>query len=536
MYESFFQLNERPFAAAPRVDRYFAAASVEGARQTLARCIERAEGAGMLIGPAGSGKTLVCHVLAEQFREQFAVALLANGHLSTRRALLQAILFELGLPYRGLEEGELRLSLIDHLASDRAAPQGMLLLLDEAHTFPIRLLEEVRLITNLVRGGQPRVRLVLAGNPLLEERFANPLLDSFSQRISSRCYLEGLDRAQTEQYIAAQIAAVGATASRIFTPDALEAAYRATDGIPRLLNQVLDHALMLAYAGGQRQIDGAGIEEAWSDLQQLPSPWNESRPRAEPTPPTGEGIIEFGGLNDEPLEPAFEEPQPTVLLHEIDDHLAALDEEFQPVGTIGPVTVVEGRPSSNPFSESFDEEEVVVDRYAASEADEFFRQPAVHSQEGRILSALLEPFVQAPGGPRLSVIGQKERDEAEGGAPLPMTITAISTADPLARSFDTSSASDAFQAESVAVAEPSRAEPSRAEPTAAQPAAAVEPRAAVSRPARLPIEEKSPLGVGDDDQIVVEDDPRPEPARPRPAPGAARRQEYRQLFSTLRRG
>src|SRR5258708_400356 len=101
MYESFFQLNERPFSAAPRLDRYFPARAIEAARQTLTRCIERAEGAALLVGPSGSGKSLLCQLLADQFQSSFAVALLANGRLSSRRALLQAILFELGLPYRG---------------------------------------------------------------------------------------------------------------------------------------------------------------------------------------------------------------------------------------------------------------------------------------------------------------------------------------------------------------------------------------------------------------------------------------------------
>ncbi|HVW36553.1 MAG TPA: AAA family ATPase, partial [Pirellulales bacterium] len=270
MYEAFFQLKQRPFASAPRVDRYFPAPAIEAARQALARCVERAEGAGMLVGASGTGKTLVCQLLAEQFRQQFSVALLSNGHLTTRRELLQAILFELGLPYRRMEEGELRLSLIDHLSSDQAGSQGLLLLLDEAHTFPIRLLEEVRLITNLVRHGQPRVRLVLAGSPVLEERFASPRLEAFSQRIASRSYLEPFDYAQTRQYVIAQLAAVGGEAESIFTSDALDAVYRATDGVARLVNQVCDHALMLALAGGRRQLTAAGIEEAWADLQQLP--------------------------------------------------------------------------------------------------------------------------------------------------------------------------------------------------------------------------------------------------------------------------
>jgi hypothetical protein len=121
MYESFYGFSERPFAVTVQPRRYFPAAAIELARQTLARCIERGEGVGLVTGPAGTGKSLLCQVLAERFRDRLTVALLASGQLCTRRALLQAILFELGLPYRGMEEGDLRLSLIDHL-SPRAQP------------------------------------------------------------------------------------------------------------------------------------------------------------------------------------------------------------------------------------------------------------------------------------------------------------------------------------------------------------------------------------------------------------------------------
>ena len=74
----------------------------------------------------------------------------------------------------------------------------------------IRLLEELRMITNLMRGGEPRVRVVMAGSPKLEERFASPRLDAFAQRLSARCYLESFGRDETYNYfVRCQIEMVG---------------------------------------------------------------------------------------------------------------------------------------------------------------------------------------------------------------------------------------------------------------------------------------------------------------------------------------
>lgn len=297
MYQSHFGLERRPFAAVPQPEFYYPSAQIETARNVLGRCIERAAGAGLLVGHTGAGKTLVCQMLADKFGDQFRVAHLSSAHLCSRRALLQSILYELGLPYRGLDEGELRLSLIDHLASRRESLRGMLLLVDEAHTLAISLLEELRMITNVVRDGESRVRLVLAGTSQLEEKFANPRLEAFSQRLVARTYLEPLTREETIGYIQHQLSQSGGDADKIFDDDSFHAIYNATDGIPRLINQLCDHALLMANVGGYMQIDSAKIQEAWADLQQLPTPWGEVDSESLETG-TGD-VVEFGDFESE---------------------------------------------------------------------------------------------------------------------------------------------------------------------------------------------------------------------------------------------
>jgi type II secretory pathway predicted ATPase ExeA len=380
MYDGCFGLNRRPFAPVAQIDQYFPATAVEGARTTLARCIQRGEGAALVIGPSGTGKTLLCLLLAEQFRRTFQVVMLSSGRLSTRRALFQAILYELGRPYRGLDEGEARLAVVDYLMAGDGSPRGILLLVDEAHTLPLRLLDEIRLLSNLARGGQPLVRLVLAGGPALEECFASPKLDSFSQRISARCYLEALNRTETEDYIQAEINSAGGCGDRVFPQETCQNIFQATGGVPRLINQVCDHALLLAYVAGRQRIEPANIEEAWGDLQQLPTPWNgESKGDS-----TGGGVIEFGSLDDQTDgapsvsmsasalristaedDRESDQAEPTQQICRIERLLAEAD-DFQPAGSIGPEIELCFEESAHPFQEEFEHEEVVADRYAAA--------------------------------------------------------------------------------------------------------------------------------------------------------------------------
>jgi type II secretory pathway predicted ATPase ExeA len=333
MYESFFRFHDRPFAAAPVIDTYYPAETIEQSRQNLIRIVERAEGPGLIVGPAGVGKSLLCRLLAEYFRDRFDVVILSSARITTRKALLQNILFELGLPYRDSEEGELRLSLLDFLQPGNSSENGMLLIVDEAHALPMRLLDEIRMITNLVRDGQVRVRLVLAGGPRLEERFAHPKLESFNQRLAARCYLDAIGREDCFRYVHSQIAAAGGDAAKIFDDSVQEAIYQATGGIPRLVNQICDHALVLGCAGGHRQLSGARIEEAWSDLQQLPGPWETPVAQVD----AGDGVVEFGSWDEEEHVDAKTESDSV-------DNVASSIDELEMELPSGELSVDEGTP------------------------------------------------------------------------------------------------------------------------------------------------------------------------------------------------
>ncbi|HZL91963.1 MAG TPA: AAA family ATPase [Pirellulaceae bacterium] len=521
MYESLFQFRERPFAAAPQTASYVPLGSIEQARQTLVRCIERAEGVGLVIGPAGTGKTLLCQLVAEHFRQrQFQVALMASARLHTRRSLLQNVLFELNLPYRGMDDEELRLSLIDHLTPRGSAQPGLVLIVDEAHTLPLRLLEEIRLISNFIRDGQPRVRLLLVGGPGMEERLASPKLESLSQRIAARCYLQPFNRKETFAYVRKQIERVGGDPDVVTPEGVLGAIHDASGGIARLINQLCDHACILAACDVQPQLSVKGIEQAWADLQQLPTPWHEpARPQA-----AGQGAaIEFGQLGDEPAD-----VNATVVLRrgdplgdktmgelsQIDDTIQALAEQDEsplvqasepqalaPIDAGSPEPPSRG--SADPFGSGFVEEEVVIDRYASLDARALPPRSHVASVEGQILGEAL-----------------RHHDEVQ-------RTPAVASAPP----------QPAAAWPAMRVIEP----PSDDEGNAAQEAtgAAFNPAddPVLPEPAEAPRHETlgtSAAGSDDRDLIVIQES-RPEGRIGLAAP-AQRRRRYRQLFSTLRKG
>lgn len=256
----------------------------------------------MVLGAAGYGKSLLADLVAEQLDDRLDVVKLQSARLCSRRALLQNILFELELPYRELSEGELRLSILDRLEpSPETAPEGILVVVDEAHTLHWKLLEELRLISNYTRNGHPRVRLLLLGNLRLEEIFTTPQMDSFNQRLAARCYLQPMNREETFEFIKHQFRQSSEIPESKITPDALEIVHSACEGIPRLVNQLMDYALVMASDKQLPCINADVVSEAWADLQQLPTPWTVKHSDAQSDPVAA--TVEFGQLEEIELQP-----------------------------------------------------------------------------------------------------------------------------------------------------------------------------------------------------------------------------------------
>lgn len=322
MVESFFGLSKRPFCVAPDPSSYVPVPCSDQAIEHSLRCVHRGEGPSVIIAGAGLGKSICSMMIASKLSSSMQVVLLASSQICTRRALLQSILYHLGLPYQENSEGKLRLALHEYLSRPQSTPSGVVLVIDEAQTLSVKLLDEIRLLTNTLTSGRPCVHLVLAGTLKLEDALAHPHLESLNQRIVSREYLTPLSHSETLHYIRKKIEFAGADHSAIFEPAALDAIFRASDGIPRLIEQLADQAILQSGTHAQKPIPSSRIGAVWTQLHQLPNPWSEpeltrhpqavARPENPPVatehhqddPP--EGVIEFGSLDslDSPdLEP-----------------------------------------------------------------------------------------------------------------------------------------------------------------------------------------------------------------------------------------
>ncbi len=412
--------SSRPFLAAPRVDFYHPAKAIDAALHGLDRLVRRSEGIGLVVGPPGTGKSLLLAKAAESVGDDFAVALLSGARICTRRALWQSILAEVGEPYRGIEEGELRIGIVERIRGLAATGSGLVILVDEGHTLPTRLIEELRQLTNIPTP-MPAVHIVLAGTPELEEILGGPRLESFAQRIGARHYLEPLDHAETLAYVRTQMQVAGLDWDAAFEPGCDDAVYGAADGVPRLVNQLCDHALVRVAEAGRARVAPADIAAAWGEIQRLPPPaalvhaGGSAALASEPPADEHEGIetadefssvfgddvaaefggegsvVEFGGFGDDTVletdAPAASDgpaERPAVADHRA--QVAGLDPWR------GPEVELVFDATDDPFTEFFEQEERVMERYVMRGPDDFASHGHVASREGAAIARQLDSF------------------------------------------------------------------------------------------------------------------------------------------------
>jgi type II secretory pathway predicted ATPase ExeA len=262
IYPRHFQLRQRPFPATPDPARYYPATSHERAIARLLGGLTDGEGVMTLTGPPGTGKTLLCHCLLERLGTGRNIAFLTNGRAGCRAGLLQAILYDLSLPYEGRGEQELRLALTDHLLRRYEEGRGTLLILDEAQDLTPDLLEELRLLGNLESRSGKAFQVVLVGQPALLETLRRPELTALWQRVAIRAEIEPLPLQEAADYLLHHLRVAGGKPERLFADEALELLCRQTHGVPRLLNQAAHQALHLAAEAGAAQVDAEAVLEA----------------------------------------------------------------------------------------------------------------------------------------------------------------------------------------------------------------------------------------------------------------------------------
>lgn len=268
MYGTHFGLQELPFTITPDTSFFFAHASHQEALNTLLVAVRSGEGFMKVIGEVGTGKTLLCRKFlgALDYRE-FVTAYIPNPYLQPMTLLL-ACADELGIKYpQHINQHQLLKLINRYLIDTYAEGKRVVLCLDEAQAIPLETLESLRLLSNLETERRKLLQVVLFGQPELDVRLNNNSIRQLKQRVSFSCQLSPFSLSEVEFYISHRLTVAGYRGPRLFPHKVVKQIYRASNGIPRLVNILAHKSLMVAFGEGARMVGERHVRMAVADTE-----------------------------------------------------------------------------------------------------------------------------------------------------------------------------------------------------------------------------------------------------------------------------
>ena len=269
MYETYYQLETAPFENTPDPRFFFASDQHNEALAAIEYTIRMRKGIVVITGPIGAGKTTVSRTMLRRCGDSATVIQLAHGH-RTADELITHMLHRLGLPEAVNGSHAERLERLEqHLLHCAAAGRPVVLFVDEAQTLSDAALEELRLISNFDTEQTKLLQLVLIGQPELRERLSRESLAPLRQRVIIARMLRPLNAGEVRQYIEHRLRIASRNPADVrvrFDPAAVDRIASFTGGVPRLINAVCDHCLLLGMVQKAQSISRKMTERVIADM------------------------------------------------------------------------------------------------------------------------------------------------------------------------------------------------------------------------------------------------------------------------------
>jgi type II secretory pathway predicted ATPase ExeA len=264
LYTGFFNLSRRPFSLVPDSRFLYWSRHHKRAYAMLEYGLLTRAPITLVTGEVGAGKsTLLFHLLGSA-SEDLRLGLVANAH-GDRGELLHWVLLAFDLaPDPSESYVQLFGRLQEFLIAEYAAGRRVVLIFDEAQNLSLASLEELRMLTNINSGGDELLQLILVGQPELRDTVLSPDMKQFAQRVAASVHLPALDAEMVAEYLDSRLRTAGAT-GEIFQPGAVDLIFGATGGVPRLVNQLADLALVYAFTNDEKHVGRAIVQQVLDD-------------------------------------------------------------------------------------------------------------------------------------------------------------------------------------------------------------------------------------------------------------------------------
>ncbi len=269
MYKDHFSLKEYPFSLTPDPKFIVFTPSYNELLAGLYYGIEMAKGLIVLTGEVGTGKTTALRWLIRRLDSSVRAAYIFNPHLSIDEFYHHVTEMLNITDYEN--KTDMLLEMGKMLEDRHRRGLRTLLIVDEAHEISDEVMEEIRLLLNFESDSAKHLQIILTGQPELRERLRQKNLRQLKQRVALRCEMPVLPTIdEVTRYITERLMLAGSSQKNIFTQDAIDFVYQCSEGIPRLINNLCDNALIAAFAANEKKVTREMVEEVAANLDLLP--------------------------------------------------------------------------------------------------------------------------------------------------------------------------------------------------------------------------------------------------------------------------
>ena len=266
MYLEYYGLRELPFNITPDPHFLFLSEKHQEELNHLLFGIRERKGFIELTGDVGAGKTTICRRLLELLGANYKIALILNPCL-TMNQLLRCIVTELNVAVRSFDRLTCLEALNAFVLEQAKQNNDVVVIIDEAQDLTDKLLEQVRLLSNLETNNRKLLQIVLMGQPELRAKLAQPELRQLRQRIAVRYHLNPLDLSETSDYIKHRLTLAGANGRPSFDTSAVMLVHQHAGGVPRIINTVCDKTLLAGFVGKTDRLTADLVKLAIDELQ-----------------------------------------------------------------------------------------------------------------------------------------------------------------------------------------------------------------------------------------------------------------------------
>lgn len=265
MYRNFYGFSKYPFCNTPDTEFFFESEHHLEALSSLIYTISEKKGFAAIAGEIGSGKTTISRKLINQLGQDVEVGLIANTCLR-EEDFLKAICEEFRLDTAGKNESDLLSGLNEFLLKNLSENRNVVLIIDEAQNLSLSTLEKVRMLSNLETEKEKLIQIILLGQSELQDLLSKPEVEQLRQRIHLWFHLNPFKRTETIDYIHYRLQKAQNPVKDLFPANALNEVFEYSKGVPRIINNICDNALLLGYVRGFKKVSAEMIGDVAKDL------------------------------------------------------------------------------------------------------------------------------------------------------------------------------------------------------------------------------------------------------------------------------